>query len=142
MRKSTKAETLQRVRAVYELLMADTPRPDIIQYAIKNWEVSSFQTDKYIFAANKLISTEAKRLQTNSFEQHLSKRAALRYKALKDGDKRLAFEILRDEAKLLGLYPEKKVEITWREKTPDGYNADEVQRQFAELMTIAQVKND
>src|SRR3990167_8579712 len=121
MRKSTKAETLQRVRAIYELLMIDTPRSDILQYVVKNWDVSTSQADKYIVAANKIISLEAQRLQTDAFEQHLNKRASLRHKALKDGDKRLAFEILRDEAKLLGLYPEKKVEITWREKTPDGY---------------------
>ena len=138
MRKSTKAETLKRVRAIYELLMSDTPRVDIIRLGTDKWEVSERQIEKYITSANEAISVEAKRLQANSFEQHLSKRASLRHKALKDGDKRLAFEILRDEAKLLGLYPEKKVEITWREKTPDGYNADEVQKQFVELMAIAQ----
>ena len=31
----------------------------------------------------------------------------LRYKALKLGDTRLAFDLLKDEAKLLGLYPDR-----------------------------------
>jgi phage terminase small subunit len=39
--------------------------------------------------------------------------------------------------KHFGLFTD-KIEVSWREQTPDGYNADEVQKQFAELMAIAQ----
>ena len=44
-------------------------------------------------------------MRKNALETHLAQRAFIRHKALKDGDKRLAFDILRDETKLLDLYP-------------------------------------
>ena len=115
-KKTTKAQREQRVRAVYELLLSDAPRPDILQYCSNQWDVSAKTTDNYIKAATKLISEEAARMRKNSMNKHLAQRALLRYKALKDNDKRLAFEILRDESKLLDLYPADRKEISG----PDG----------------------
>ncbi len=112
MPKATKAQKNSRTRTVYELLLSDTPRPDIMQYSANNWGLTTRQTDTYISWANDLISEEAARIQAEAFEQHLAKRAMLRHKALKAGDMRLAFEILRDETKLLGLYPAKERKVT------------------------------
>jgi len=44
-------------------------------------------------------------MQQNALEKHLAQRALIRNKALKKGDERLAFDVLRDETKLLGMYP-------------------------------------
>ncbi len=112
MPKATNGQKNQRIRAVFELLLSDTPRPDIMQYSANNWGLTTRQTDKYIAWANDLVSEEAARLKTKSFEQHLIKRSGLRHKALKAGDMRLAFEILKDESKLLGLYPAKESKVT------------------------------
>lgn len=117
-KKTTKAQKTQRVRVIYELLLTDTPRPDIIQYCSNQWGVSAKTTDNYVKAANELIVEEAARMRENAFEKHLAQRALIRSKALKDGDRRLAFEILRDETKLLDLYPSAKHELTGAEGAP------------------------
>ncbi len=44
-------------------------------------------------------------MRENALEKHLAQRALIRNKALKENDKRLAFDILKDETKLLDLYP-------------------------------------
>jgi hypothetical protein len=110
-KKATKAQIQQRVRAVYELLLMDTPYIDICRYASVNWSVTSRTADRYIKKANNLISEEAARIRKISMEKHLAQRAFIRSKALKDGDRRLAFDILRDESKLLDLYPSAKHEV-------------------------------
>lgn len=104
-KKPTKAQTEKRVRVVYELLLSDMPRVDIVQYCANTWVIKTRAADSLIKKANELIVEEAARLRENALEKHLTQRALIRFKALKDGDKRLAFDILRDETKLLDLYP-------------------------------------
>jgi hypothetical protein len=67
-------------------------------------------TDNYIKKANALIVEEAARMREDALEKHLAQRALIRHKALKNSDPRLAFDILRDETKLLGLYPSTRVD--------------------------------
>lgn len=128
MPKATNGVKKLRIRAVYELLISDTPRPDIMQYSANNWGLTTRQTDKYIAWANEVIAEEASRIQTKAFEQHLAKRAALRHKALKDGDARLAFEILKDESKLLNLYPAKESKVTNLDVDLSQLTDDQLQR--------------
>ncbi len=128
MPKATKAQKNSRTRAVYELLLSDTHRTDIMQYSANNWGLTTRQTDTYISWANDLISEEAARIKTKAFEQHLAKRGMLRHKALKAGDMRLAFEILRDETKLLGLYPAKERTVTNLEVDLGQLTDDQLQR--------------
>ena len=117
-KKTTKAQKTLRVRAIYELLLMDTPRPDILQYCANQWGVHAKTADNYVKCANKLIVEEAARMRENALEKHLAQRASIRNKALKDGDKRLAFDVLRDETKLLDLYPSAKHEVTGADGGP------------------------
>lgn len=104
-KKTTKAQRAQRVQVVYELLLLDTPRGIIVRYCSNQWGVSSKTADNYVQSANDLIIEEGARIRKNAFEKHLAQRASIRRMALKEGDKRLAFDILKDETKLLDLYP-------------------------------------
>jgi hypothetical protein len=117
-KKATKAQIEQRVRVVYELLLSDAPYSDIVRYCASNWGVKSRMTDNYIKKANTLIIEEAARMRENTLEKHLAQRALIRNKALKAGDPRLAFDILKDESKLLDLYPSAKHEVTGAEGGP------------------------
>lgn len=117
-KKATRAQNLQRIRVVYELLLSDTPRPDVLQYAATNWGIKTRTTDMLIRKANDLIIEEAARIRENALEKHLTQRALIRHKALKEGDKRLAFDILRDETKLLDLYPSSRHEVTGADGGP------------------------
>jgi hypothetical protein len=117
-KKTTKAQRVRRVRIIYELLLTDTPRADIVQYCYQTWGVSPKTADNYVKAANELIAQEAARMRENALEKHLAQRALIRNKALKGGDQRLAFDVLRDETKLLDLYPSAKHEVTGAEGAP------------------------
>jgi hypothetical protein len=117
-KKTTKAQRVQRVRLIYELLLSDTPRPTIIQYCSNQWGVSAKTADNYVKSANVLIVEEAARMRENVLEKHLVQRAHIRHRAFEAGDQRLAFDILRDESKLLDLYPSAKHEVTGADGGP------------------------
>lgn len=76
---------------------------------------------------------------------HLVKRVRVRTSETKDGKINYSFNIeLHDAQSALvhlgrhhGLFTD-KVEHTWRDKVPEGYDPDEVQRQFVEMMRQAQ----
>ncbi len=128
MAKATNGQKNQRVRAVYELLLSDTPRPDILEYAGKNWGVKRASVDGYIAVANKLIEAESVLMQTEAFAQALTKLKAMRHSALRDGDKRLAFDITKDINKLLNLYPDKKSVVTNLDVDLSQLTDDQLQR--------------
>ena len=140
--KSTQAQLSERVRIVFELLLSGTPRVDIIEYGRKNWGVRRAMADQYIAKANELIHTEAAKIIENIFEDHLVARDAMRLQALKDGDKRFAFEILRDTDKLVGLYAPKKLEVGWFETLPDDVGQSDAVKQFKEVMDKARSKSE
>jgi hypothetical protein len=104
-KKTTKAQKTKRIRIIYELMLLDTPRSDIIRYGSDNWGVSSRTTENYIKAAYELIAEEAAKIQEDAMIFHLAQIKLLANKAIKDGDKRLFFDVIRDRAKLLDLYP-------------------------------------
>ncbi len=107
-KRPTKAQTEQRVEVIHELLLLDTSYTDICRYVSDKWGLTSRTTDRYIQKAYAFIAEAAARLRQNAFERHLAQRAFIRHKALKGGDKRLFVDILKDEAKLLDLYPAKQ----------------------------------
>lgn len=139
--KSTQAQLAERVRIVFELLLSGTPRVDIMEYSRSNWGVRRAMADQYIAKANALISAEAVKIIENAFQDHLVARDTMRLQALKDGDKRFAFEILRDTAKLLGLYAPKELHVNWSETLPNGINEDEATKQFRQMMNEAREKS-
>ncbi len=132
-KKSTQAQFHERIRIVFELILSGTPRVDIIRYSSDNWGVTSRQCEKYIAKATLIIKEQAANIMENAFEDHLVMRDSLRQAALKDGDKRLAHEILRDTAKLLGLYAPKQLEV-WTKTLPDNFSESEAVRQFKKVM--------
>lgn len=108
MAKPTAAQKKIRIRAVYEMLLGNYPRPDILQYCAEKWGVKERGADYYIAEATALIEQEAAKHQSHYFELNLQQRHYLHNKAVKDSDWRLAHEIIKDEAKLLDLYPAEK----------------------------------
>lgn len=117
--KSTKGVVGRRVRELYELLLSNAPYADVLRYGTENWGVSPRMVDKYIQKANKQIIQEAVEISKDALEKHIAQRANLIHSALKDGDRRLAFEVMRDLTKLQGLYPSGKVEITTKDITDE-----------------------
>lgn len=115
--KPTRSEMENRVRAVYELLLSSTPYIDICRYVANTWGSSTRTADRYIERANNLILEEVAELRQDALEKHIAQRTNLIHSALKDGDRRLAFEVMRDLTKLQGLYPSGKIEVTTKDIT-------------------------
>lgn len=118
MPKATAAEKKIRVRTVYEMLLGNYPRADIIQYGAEKWGITERATDNYIRDATDLIEAEAIKHQAKSFNTNLQQRRYLHNKSVQANDWRLAHEIIKDEAKLLGLYPADKVEHSGKVEAP------------------------
>jgi len=100
------------VEAIVRLLLQGDSIPNVVQNASKNWGVSTRQVYYYVRRARTLIREEAKRVREEAFDEHLAARRRMRKEAHDANDGRLAFDILRDESKLLDLYPSAKQEIT------------------------------
>jgi hypothetical protein len=110
MAKSTKAEVQKRTRIVLEMLLQSTPPVDIIQYGVANWAITDNGVWKYITAAYAIMKEMAKEEHAEVYAHNLAQRRYIKNKAIKAEDYRLAHEVLKDEAKLLNLYPAEKVE--------------------------------
>jgi len=98
--------------------------------------------DGYIAEATAIIKQEVEQQQAEGFVKHLARRRFYRNKAIVGNDLRLALEIDRDEAKLLGLYPSDKIEHTWRDNLPEDWDPEEVKKQFVDLMKLSALNND
>ena len=93
------------MEAVYRLLLQGDSLSNIVQTSSKSWGVSTRQVYKYARRARALIKKEAARVREEAFDEHLIARRRMRKGAHDADEKRLAFDILKDEAKLLDLYP-------------------------------------
>lgn len=112
MSKSTKAETQKRIRLVLEMLLQSTPKVDIVRFGVENWQVKERAIEDYITAAYAIMKELAKQEREEVFAENLTQRRYIKNKAIKAEDYRLAHEVLKDEAKLLNLYPAEKHEVT------------------------------
>jgi hypothetical protein len=116
--KSTKAEVLKRVEEVFKLRLGGAEFADIVQYAAapeRNWGVAERQLWNYIRAADRLVRERFDARAGHLLARHLLQRRTLYAHALGAGDFRTALAVLQDEAKLEGLYPATRTELTGRD---------------------------
>lgn len=113
--KSTKAEVRRRVSEVLRLRLGGAEFPDIREYAAapeQNWAVSDSQLWRYVRAADALTGEYFDAKADYLLNRHLLQRRTLYAHAMGAGDFRTALAVLVDEAKLEGLYPATKTELT------------------------------
>ncbi len=97
----------QRVEVVYRLILHGWTPTQIVQNITNPlskdyWGVNSRQTYNYIRTAYRRIREDAAKLRRDALEEHLLARRLLRRET---ADPKVQLEVLKDEAKLLGLYP-------------------------------------
>jgi hypothetical protein len=103
-RQVTTFEQQRRVDKVYTLLLSGSNRQEISQYAEKEWDANQRTVDTLISRARERLSEESAAYRANAMAEHLAARRQLRMQATKNEDWRLLLDVLREEAKLLGLY--------------------------------------
>jgi hypothetical protein len=116
--KSSKVEVLKRVEEVFKLRLGGAEFADIREYALapeQAWGVSDGQLWRYIQAADKLIRERFDARAEHLLNRHLLQRRTLYAHAMGAGDFRTALAVLQDEAKLEGLYPATRTELTGKD---------------------------
>jgi len=100
-------------KRVYQvsLLLRRKPTSFIIEYMIKTWGIERAQAYRYIKLARKEWQKYFEKLKGDGIAYHVTQNRDLKDKAMTDGDYKLAFDIAKEEAKLMGVYPAEKKDI-------------------------------
>ena len=100
-------------KRVYQvsLLLRRKPTSFIIEYMIKTWGIERAQAYRYIRLARKEWKKYFEKLKGDGIAYHITQNRDLKDKAMTDGDYKLAFDIAREEAKLMGVYPTEKHDV-------------------------------
>jgi len=114
MPRATKSEVARRVEAVTRLRLAGAEFWDIREFASSTdpatgkepWNVTDKQLRRYITASGPLLASALETRRDELVARHIAQRHHLYAKNMATGDFRAALEVLKDEAKLQGLYVE------------------------------------
>jgi hypothetical protein len=107
-KKSDAAEIERRIEAVYRLILDGWDSTAIVQNSTsRGWGVKSRQIRGYIRRARTRMRAELEKYRLVALEEHVAARRKLRKET---HDERVKLEVLRDEAKLLGLYAAERKE--------------------------------
>ena len=107
-KKSDAAEIERRIEAVYRLILDGWDSTAIVQNSTsRGWGVKSRQIRGYIRRARTRMKDELEKYRLVALEEHVAARRKLRKET---SDERVKLEVMRDEAKLLGLYAAEKNE--------------------------------
>jgi hypothetical protein len=124
--KATRATVVQRVEEVLRIRLDGAEFWDVREYAREKekeegspWflpdggkPLSDGQLWRYIGRADRLIAESCRASRKKLLRRHLAQRRNLHAKAVLAGDIRAALACLQDEARLQGLYPAEKHELT------------------------------
>jgi hypothetical protein len=100
--KSDKITYNQRVEIVYRMILDGWTAPQIVENAIKTWGIRQAQGYGYVKTAYTRIRKDADAYRKTALAEHIQARRQIRKVA---PDSRTKLDALKDEAKLLGLYP-------------------------------------
>ena len=108
MHESNKVEMEKRILEVSGMLLSGLSTREILHFASQNWGISERQTKTYIRRCYTLWRRDFKKKRKAGLDYHLAKREVLYNKNFKRGDFNACLEIAKDEARLEGLYVERK----------------------------------
>lgn len=100
-KKATNLQVQERINTIYQLLIKSWSRFDILQYAAKEWDLSSRQTDEYIHRARKLIEEDSAIERPQWLAAAVRRLAEYEKRAGRDDQVQTAIKALETQAKLL-----------------------------------------
>ena len=101
--KPTTAARNIRIAKVYEMLLNDSSRPEIIDYCSKTWGIERAASDNLIQEATREIDFDLAQVKQASLAIILKKQRNLYNKAMASENLSVARQVLMDTAKLLNL---------------------------------------
>jgi len=107
-----RVDQLEKQKRIYQvgLLLKRKPIKYIVQLSSEKWGVTPRQVRKYIRLAKKEWAKYFANLKSSGRGYHIAQMRDLKDSALVAGDLKLAFEIIKEEAKLMEEYPAEKME--------------------------------
>ena len=103
-KKANKAEIEERKLYVLNLLLEGKKIKDICRIATEKWNISRRQVERYITSSYELFHKEFENIVKNDIAYHAALRMHLYSIAYDKGNYRTCLEILKDLAKIQGLY--------------------------------------
>ena len=106
-------DQVEMEKRVYQvsLLLRRKPVSFIVQTISAKWNITDRQARNYIRLARKEWQKYFEKLKGDGIAYHVTQNRDLKDRAMNDGDVRLAFDIAREEAKLMGVYPSEKHDV-------------------------------
>jgi ribosome-binding ATPase YchF (GTP1/OBG family) len=95
-----------RVNEIVQMFLNGFRPSEIKAFITQSYDVSEWTVDKNIKQARAIILEDLSKDREASLAEALAIRRRLRKEAIESGDNKLALEILKDEAKIQGLYDE------------------------------------
>jgi len=108
---SSKKEINERILEISKMLMNELTTPEILQKASEKWGISDRQTRTYIRRCYDLWHKDFEKKRKRNLDYHLAKRADIYKQAYNKKQWNICLEIIKDEAKLMGIYPSEKHDI-------------------------------
>lgn len=103
-------DKVTKAKRIYEisLLLRRKPVSYILEYIKQNYKLERGQAYNYIKAAREEWKKYFEKLKGDGITYHITQFRDLKDKALDLSDYKLAFDIAKEEAKLMGIYPAEK----------------------------------
>lgn len=120
-KKATNAQMARRLLTVYSMLLRGASRPEIIAFAQEKWQVGEDSADSYIARARDELQKAFAAERDQEYRRHVLMRRDLLRRAQDAGDLRLELDVLKDDAKLLDLYPAERRDVTSGGEAIKGY---------------------
>jgi hypothetical protein len=128
-KKKKRADAIEAEKRVYQvsLMLRRKPVSFIVQFASDKWDIGARQTRTYIRKARKEWQKYFEKLEGDGIGYHVAQMRDLKDQAynrrkvvIGEGDEKkiitipdlgLVFEITKEEAKLMGIYPPEKIKL-------------------------------
>ena len=112
--KGRQVDNIEHQKRVYLVsrLLKRKPMAYIIEFIKSEWNLESAQAYNYVKEAKKEWQKYFAKLKGDGMRYHITQMRELKDRALNEKDSRLAFDVAKEEAKLMGTYPANKIDIS------------------------------
>ena len=131
---SKKVDQIEKEKRVYEisLMLRRKPNSYIVEYIRQNWGIEKAQAFNYIALAREEWKKYFEKVKGDGISYHISELREIKDKAWEKDDLRLAFDIAKEEMKIMGIYPTERHKFEFEGKI------DMKKEEMYELISLAQ----
>jgi hypothetical protein len=137
--KSSESTVKARVEEILGLILGGAEWRDLVLYAAstdeetgkEDWRIHARQLRNYVNRAYSLLNATVEKDRPKLFNRHLAQRRKLFAMACQTGDYSTALRVVDSEAKLLGLFPAERHEVTGKDGQPVKVEMNDDERRTA-----------